>query len=641
MQIVQARSTVLQASRLLLVTSDYSHHLRDFATTTTAVAARRNAMSADVYFSAAPESLQLDGGEVHASHGTGGLFSLHGSSPIGGRHASTLGRALGEFDTLHLRLGRTLSSESLLEAGARRSAVIESITGLIGILSEEGLDLPVRAVVVQSRELPPALLHGVSMYLAAEAGMRDAIMVPLESTAEEIMLLRSRGIERVDLFVTRGADATAWQKAFPAAHEFNYIEEDATYEDLTFGIADRWRGDATGFDLSEPVIASYWIPHAIRERRIQVVAETMRNAARRVAPLAAEKDLIVYGRYAGGLIAGAVDDRDLFSLFKRNVSFEVIEPGRPVLRALADRRDLSVPVPEGSLFDLEPSDEQLAEWMDAGVHLVSLIFHSGELSHDDGLLNVLDLATLTGVPVGIPVHAQRYRFDPEAVEPMYVPREQRGSFGLAEPILHSSGFGVIAEGLADPETIVRSMARARDEIATIAGPANAPRGVYAYLDASPRDWDSRPLGLWGAIRRAGFEYVLSSVAPGANRILHRDGEFVVLNSSSSNFYPSSPFVRVNGVQQMTHAEREQTTRSHAGWQTAVIDMPIFASGSYLLLGQSLPAQHSPQNYPGAHLGRFFEYILSGGETRRLRAATPHTIARYARLLSDAGIIAAP
>jgi hypothetical protein len=364
----------------------------------------------------------------------------------------------------------------------------------------------------------------------------------------------------------------------------------------------------------------------------------MTEAATRVAILAAGKEeRVVYGRYAGGVIAGARDDRDLFPLFRANLSFEVVEPGRPVLRQLVGRRLLPWPV-EGSGFDLEPSDEQLREWAGKGSCLAGLVFHSGEMSHDDGVMNVIDLAVLTGVPVGIPVHVQRFETEPQSMEALGVPRHERGALGLAEPMLHSSGWGIIAESLADPQLLAEDMKRARQRIAQVVGPLNVPRGVYCYLDADPPRWADKQVAVWRAVQSAGFEYVLSSVEPGANKVLYRDGDFVVINISSDNFYPASPFVRVNSVDQLRHQERALTQAGGPAWCIGVIDMPIFASQSYLLMGTSLPALHSAQNYPDAHLGRFFDYLTSRGETHRLVPATPHTIARYARLLDDEGLV---
>ena len=63
-----------------------------------------------------------------------------------------------------------------------------------------------------------------------------------------------------------------------------------------------------------------------------------------------------------------------------------------------------------------------------------------------------------------------------------------------------------------------------------------------------------------------------------------------------------------------------------GWMIGVLDIPLYGYTRAL----SLP---SPR-HGGVTLGDFFGYILKGGEAGRIVSATPHTIARYARLRQD-------
>jgi hypothetical protein len=252
----------------------------------------------------------------------------------------------------------------------------------------------------------------------------------------------------------------------------------------------------------------------------------------------------------------------------------------------------------------------------------------------------MDMSALTNVRVGIPMHVQRYTFNPDCAEPMHTPVEEGGVLGLCEPMLHSSGFGIIAEGLGTPSNVADIMGKARAEIAHVAGEHFAPRGVYCYMDALPHDWQHRPEELWQAIADAGFEYVLSSVGrQGENQVLYRAGDFVVLSLGCCNFYPYSPFIRVNNVDQMVQVERQVSMSGKPGWLFGVLDTPIFAYTSYLLLGESLLSIRE-ERYKDTRLGKFYEYIGSRGETHKLISATPHTIARYARILHENGVLGA-
>jgi hypothetical protein len=58
----------------------------------------------------------------------------------------------------------------------------------------------------------------------------------------------------------------------------------------------------------------------------------------------------------------------------------------------------------------------------------------------------------------------------------------------------------------------------------------------------------------------------------------------------------------------------------------VLDIPLYGYTRAL----SIPDKH----LGGVTLGHFFDYLMKGGERGRVVSATPHTIARYARLLDD-------
>ena len=260
----------------------------------------------------------------------------------------------------------------------------------------------------------------------------------------------------------------------------------------------------------------------------------------------------------------------------------------------------------------------------------------------------------TGVKLGIGVHAQRYAFDPNAVEAMQVPQEEGGALGLCEPVLHSTGLGIMVESLCPPATVASLMTAARARIADLAGERFVPRGVYCFCDAAPERWDAPEESLWKAIRDAGFAYVISTVRRGPDhpsQVLYRDpgSDFVVLSQVGYNCYPYSPFFRVELPVQFSTAERVVGARRggiggagagraavrqpRPGWMIGVLDIPLYGYTRAL----SIP---SPR-HGGVTLGDFFGYILKGGEAGRVDSATPHTIARYARLCQDLAPDAAP
>lgn len=625
--------------KLVLLVSGFDQPGRDCAAVSLGMMSLQGDRLFDVYYAIGDAStFEYDRSKNIHQGQSGGLFSAHGSTLIGGRHQQAIARALAQFETTVINMGGTPALHGLLRAGA--SSFITGAASLLHLLEQAatqlGASVPENIVAVQTANLPGVLHYGIAQYAFPEAMTRNAWMLPLESSPETINRLMQLGVKTVWTVASADADCSAWQQGGLTLKSADVLQPDETYLSFTFRIAERHQ--AQGFDLCEPVLASYWLPYSLMNRRWQVCGEAMIDAAERLAPLvSAVGDHVVYGRYAGGPICGARDDEDLFPLFRNDIPFEVIEPNRPVLKVF-DQQPSAFAQLQASPFDLEPPDEQLRAWATKGMILTTLVFHSGELSHDDANYHIMELAGLTRVRIGLPMHVQRYTFDPDCVEPMQLPVEQGGVLGLCEPLLHSAGFGIHAEGLGTPEKVGRLAAQAREAIVQRVGEANAPRGIYCYLDAAPPDWKTSPVELWQALQAAGFEYVISSVKNGVSRLLYRDGDFVVLNQNSYNYYPYSPFVRLNSVEQMAAIEREYCRQSQPGWMLTVLDTPIFAYSTYLVKGKSRPMEAHPMLYDHAKLGDFFEYISTRGEMSKVVSATPHTIARYARLLDDMNLI---
>lgn len=628
--------------KFLLLISEFIDPTKDIIASTLAWMCREQEWAFDVYYVQGNERPRANRGRdhIHESDQGGGLFSTHGSTLLGGRHHQMVARALGEFETTIVKLNSVYVFDTLIQSAAKQ--VIEKSGSLIDLLQSCAnvieCDLPHKVVAIQTKNLPENLKFGIAQFAYPEIVYRKAIGVPLELSEVDINRLQSLHVKNGWTVIAKeeAGYVKRWHEAgmnLKPVENMNYADN---YESFTFRVAERWSEKADGLDLCEPILASYWLPFSIRENRLQVCAEKMRDGVNKLAPFVEKKgQKLVYGRYAGGPICSANDDEDLFGLFGRNVSYQVVEPGRPVLRVFSQQPQV-LPQPSYSPFDLEPSNEQLREWASKGKILITLIFHSGELSHDDAMINVMELSSLTKVRVGLPVQAARYIFDPDSVEPMHIPIKEGGVLGLCEPILHSGGFGIIAESLGTPDKIATMMSEARYEIVKSSGDRFAPRGVYCYLDASPQKWNKRSERLWKAIGNAGFEYVLSSVNPEVSRILFQDENVIVLNLQCDNFYPSSPFIRVNSVAQMIEMERQSSRTGRPTWMINVIDTPIFAYSAYLLQGKSRLS--SSNLYKNSTLGSFFEYVTSGGETHKLVSATPHTIARYANILKEEKLI---
>lgn len=625
---------------LFLLLANFSNPLKDLVAATLGWMCREKDVLFDVYYASARSD--------------GGIFSPHGTLVLGGRHHSTVARAMAQHPTTLIRLDRVEVLASLVERGA--AEIIDYDGSLVDLYTAAamrlGLDKPAAGVIVQQAGLPRGITQGISnlvptdkghrlmedenyprrpaveRYVYPEITARRALALPLELPAADIAKLKALKIEQIWNVTLPDADLSPWQASGLEVQVAEALDPADTWQSLTFRLAAKWLDHYQAVDLCEPILASTWLPYAIRENRLMVHGDVMVEAAQALVPLLkAKNQAFVFGRYGGGSSRGAQSDEELFPIFENNASFEVIEPGRPLLSIFASDPQ-PLPQPAQSLYDLEPSDDELREWLAQGKIPVALVFHSGETSHDDGMINIMDLSAATGVRVGLGVHFQRYLFDPECVEPTHTPVEQGGVLGLVEPVLHSTGLGIVAEALADPQITACQMADARARIAAVTGERFAPRGVYCYLDTQPGQWQAHNLPLWQAVAGQGFEYLISSTCQSDDpQILFEQGDFAVLNQNGKNRYPYSPFMRIDTAEDLAEHERYLIKRGGPGWMMSILDCPIYAYSTYLSIGD-------PWKHRGG-LGQFYSYILAGGESGRVVTATPHTIYRFARLARSA------
>jgi hypothetical protein len=266
----------------------------------------------------------------------------------------------------------------------------------------------------------------------------------------------------------------------------------------------------------------------------------------------------------------------------------------------------------------EPSDAQLRQWAAEGKVLSTLIWHSGEVAHNEAMLNLCDLAGFTGVKMGLGVHAQRYETAPQTWEMIQVARDRGGLRGLIEPVLHSGGLGVLVESVFPPDQLRENIAEALGRIEKIAGFEGRPRGYYAFMDSDLATLTQLCPGAYEAAAASGLEYFVSSARPGRSRILHQAGNTLVLNQSYRVIHGASPFVRI------THREDLGTFPGPGpGWTIGVLDAPVIAFGPYMW-----------------RKGSMFMEIVDWLRSPHSINVLPHTISRYARILVELGLLPA-
>lgn len=400
---------------------------------------------------------------------------------------------------------------------------------------------------------------------------------------------------------------------------------DEDYRSFTVRMAERWVHRARGVAFGDPDIVLAMMATFCREKRVAVFGERRRLPPNEVVANAYAEECSTAAGDAARLAAATgnrllvgrqTGDGDLFAWSSSGVAIQIADPNRPPFPVVAQlahpwrNRDRTV-------FEQEPDDATLARWADEGKRVGSLLVHSGEMAHNEAMVNLVDLCITTGLKLGIGVHAARYETCPQLWEALSVPLERGGALGLVEPILHSGGMGVLAESVCPPEQLADHCRSALRRIADIAGPAWKPRGYLAFMDSDMPTFTRTTPDIYEAIAANGLEYTVSCALPGRNRILYATGEHIVLNQSSRSICVGSPYVRVCAADDLG----EKSPGPSPGWWLGVIDAPVVAFSPYIWRAGS----------------RFMEIVraLTSGHWVN---TTPRVVARYARLLRRRGLI---
>lgn len=316
---------------------------------------------------------------------------------------------------------------------------------------------------------------------------------------------------------------------------------------------------------------------------------------------------VVVGRQTG--------DGDIFELGRRGISIKIIDPNRPPFLSVAtvkhcwNNRKLG-------WDEEEPDDEQLIKYARQGKILTSLIWHSGEIAHNEAMVNLMDLASFTGIKMGVGVHAARYQTCPQHWELLSVDRSQGGVRGLIEPLLHCGGMGIMTEFNCPPEYLKKHCELAKAEIEEIAGKAGMPKGYMAFLDTDLKTLTHIDENIFKTAEDVGLEYFISTALPGRNRILYNGKQLIAFNQTPRNVCAGSPYVRMSVVEDLYESEKVLP-----GWVIGMLDSPVVSFSPYIW-----------------SKGNRFMEILNWMVHGEVINVLPHTISRYARILQELGYI---
>ena len=561
------------------------------------------------------------------SERNGRLFAENGSTVLGGFHHQQFNYLCARFDVHILRLGKSEVFESSIQSfGLMEEASADDAAGLYTSLMHKHPEIKPSCLFLGPSQ--PLSLNALSVkiqpYLFPEILHRRALGLPASRQTKIATLSASSCLDLpVKTAFLTGAEEQLIKTPFTRVDRLKKID---TWFSITARLATRWKAKSKEVVFADPAAVLAAIATHCRHKRIALYApevrpapadvhascytEAVSPAASLAATLAVEiGNPVIHGRQTG--------DGDIFEIAKQGVCIQIVDPNRPAFPVVEEAFH---PWAKTDCDPSEPSDEQLRAWAREGRVLTTLVIHSGEVAHNEAMLALTEMAGWTGLKFGIGVHASRYESCPQLWELIAVARENGGARGLVEPLLHSGGLGVMAECNCPPEKLAEHCEKALARIRSIAGKANTPRGYYAFMDSN-LDALNRVRGdLFSAIASQGLEYIVSSARPGRNRLLWKSKHTVAINQTPRVVHGASPFVRITSADDL-----ETTSGAHgAGWIIGTLDAPVVAFSPYIW----------------RHGKKIMDLVEALKRGTRINT-TPSTIARYARILSDLGLLPRP
>ena len=557
----------------------------------------------------------------------GKLFGRTGSTVLGGAHHQAWNYLHAVFDVRHILWGETaLWNSSIAAFQAPVLAQSDSLCELYQTLLA-GCETKPQSVVVMPEsaiEIEGSTVE-FGPYCFPEVFYRQAVALPPSAFAREetqAFLGRIGSPARHALFLN---DA---EKASMGAHqEIDALREGDDIGSISLRIANRWKHKAKGVVFGDPPAVLSQMASHCRAARVAVFApktllpshqvETSQytEATSRIADETARLALEIGNRIIVGRQTG---DGDILRWSQSGCCIQIIDPNRPAFPIVE-----AVPhvwaAPDADIFENEVSDTKLREWAREGRILTTLMWHSGEIAHNEAMLNLFELASWRGLKMGIGVHAQRYETAPQTWELLSIARSKGGVRGLIEPVLHSGGLGVLGEMFCPPETLRAHCEEALNRIRALAGKGNTPRGYLAFLDTDLATLQTTKPEIYDAIADSGLEYAISSVSPGRNRIIAQQEGFIALNQTPRVVHSASPFVRITTSQDLNTAQRLAP-----GWLIGTLDAPVVSFSPYIWREGS----------------QFMGLVDALLKRRDCINVLPHTVARYAHILRDEGYLPA-
>lgn len=319
--------------------------------------------------------------------------------------------------------------------------------------------LPTRAVVVDPMPQGEQRLV-IAPYLAPEFLMGAPCLGIDANGRTGIEELRASGVSSMVGMWLGPAARSRWEKDLD-----DVSGADATsYGDVTAVLARSYSGWGEGLLLADPDLAAAQLPRIANRKLIPLYGQPQSVVLRKVPDIVRRSREPVYGRQ--------YDDHDFFTVSELGHGLQVLDPAPP----FASTRGTVVPPAQAQTRVSEQINGRLP---------ATLMFWAGMIREAECIARVIDLVAATGLRCGLIVTADTFRsIDEPSLAMLSVPPDQGGVGGLVELVLGSTGWGVAAESLLDPERLRDYLASALAELSQRLPAELVPQGWWPLLDTA-------------------------------------------------------------------------------------------------------------------------------------------------------------
>lgn len=475
------------------------------------------------------------------------------------------------------------------------------------------MEFPEKAVMTPSTpfHLQDQLL--VENYCYPDIFFSKKLGLDTSISKKELDELQKLGLMEVDLLYCPEDIAVKLEHQGFKMKVVDTLKPEDTYGTVTKRIFERWQNCAKGVAYGDPMLTLYWLPFFCRNNLVSMFDFDWRNFASTVATCADQTNSkIIFGRQ--------LSDDFIPILSKHDKIFAIVDAGRPAVTIKREIPYTPAPINE-TPWSRELSDDELLQKASQGCIPATILLYASDIRHLSIAPSLFPLAALMRVKVGVAVPVDFYEYVPEWMDDVYIPYEAGGSLPYIEPMICSAGLGAAteAEGYISKHTLTESLRKTREWIIKNWGEASVPIGYYPFQDACPFYRHDTAEPQFEAVRAAGFKYYVTYKDEGKSpRIVYEKDGFVAVNQQNVHWTK-------NPLEDLKIWEKRIQGEGKLGWIIVSIDSPFWGFMFYEMKS-------------GNMLIDAMNFIKKGGESGKLFCATPHEIARYARIIKRRNLL---